>query len=53
MVTFIQATYVLAKFLHTSIISAVTDHICSKILTQFFWGPYFLWNIIFFRQNFF
>ena len=57
MMTFVQATYVLATLVHISNISAVIDHIFTKLfgpnilgalifvkqifLTKFFWPKYF------------
>ena len=48
MVTFFQTTYVLVTFVHSSIISAVTDRILTYLL-----GPNFqvVWTNIFFGQN--
>ena len=47
-VTFVQATYVLATFVHISIISAVTDPILSNLL-----GPNFFGAVIFVDQHIF
>ena len=51
MVTFVQATYVMATFVHISNISAVNDPILTKLFGPNFWGP-FLDQGIFYTQNF-
>ena len=54
MVSFVQATYVLAMFVHISNISAVSDPILTKLFGPNFSGSKFLWtNIIFFGPNLF
>ena len=59
MVTFAQATYFLATFVHVSIISAVTDLILTELfgalifVDQYFWPNYFLDHNFFLLKYFY
>ena len=52
MVTFAQATFILATFVHIWNISAVADLILTKFLHPCFGGPWFLWIKIFWTKCF-
>ena len=50
-VTFVQATYVLATFVHFSNISAVTDPILTKLFGPIFLGLNIFWQTFFFGKT--